>query len=314
MKRIAAVLAMMYAAFVSGDESALNVVAPTLDIAREGNSIWIRRDGRNLFRYRFQEVPYKPYVQAWYTPEGVSVLRDAPHDHLHHHALMFATKVNDVNFWEEQEAPGRQDHLDFEAIETVPAGDTTGARLIHRLNWVNPKSGEVLLQEIRIITIYDTGTPSLLTWESRFTVPPGKGKSTLGGAHYHGLGMRFVESMDTVGTFTVPGGALGELVRGDEHLTTGPWCAYTAPAGGHDVTVALFDDPGNLRPALWFTMKEHFAYLSATVNLWREPLAITEGTPLVLRYGAALWDTPVEKDQIEAVRRQWLDLAGPLKP
>ena len=45
MKRIAAVLAMMYAAFVSGDGSAPNVVAPTLDIAREGNSIWIRSNG-----------------------------------------------------------------------------------------------------------------------------------------------------------------------------------------------------------------------------------------------------------------------------
>jgi hypothetical protein len=314
MKRIAAVLAMMSTAFTSGGEAQPVVAAPALDIAREGDSVWIRQDGQNLLRYRFQDVPFKPYVQAWYSPSGVNILRDSPSDHKHHHALMFATKVDNVNFWEEQEAPGLQVHQDFDALETGPIGDTTYARIVQRLNWVHPKSGEVLLQETRTIAVYDTGTPSLLTWESRFTVPPGKGKSTLGGAHYHGLGMRFVESMDTVGSFTVPGGKLGELVRGDEHLSTGPWCAYTAPAGGHDVTVALFDDPGNLRPALWFTMKEHFAYLSATVNLWREPLTITEGTPLVLRYGAALWDTPVEKEQIEAVRRQWLDLAGPLKP
>lgn len=313
MKRIAAVLAMISFAFVSGGGAPPVVAEPTLDIAREGDSLWIRRDGQNLLRYRFQEVPYKPYVQEWYSPSGVNILRDSPADHKHHHALMFATKVDGVNFWEEQEAPGLQVHQDFDALETGSTGDTTYARIIQRLNWVNPSSGEVLLQETRAITVYDSGTPALLTWESRFSVPPGKDKATLGGAHYHGLGMRFVESMDTVGAFTVPEGELGELVRGDEHLTAGPWCAYTAPAGGHDMTVALFDDPGNVRPARWFTMKEHFAYLSATVNIWREPLEVTQGKPLVLRYGAALWDSSVEKGQIESTHRRWLDLAGPQK-
>jgi hypothetical protein len=50
------------------------------------------------------------------------------------------------------------------------------------------------------------------------------------------------------------------------------------------------------------------------VNLWCEPLTVAEGSPLVLRYGAALWDTPVEKEQIASTHRRWLDLAAPLKP
>ena len=32
---------------------------------------------------------------------GENLLRDAPHDHLHHHALMYGIRVNGVNFWEE---------------------------------------------------------------------------------------------------------------------------------------------------------------------------------------------------------------------
>ena len=34
------------------------------------------------------------------------MVRDAPSDHLHHHGLMFAVQVNEVNFWEERGTPG----------------------------------------------------------------------------------------------------------------------------------------------------------------------------------------------------------------
>lgn len=60
-------------------------------------------------------------------------------------------------------------------------------------------------------------------------------------------------------------------------------------------------------PALWFTMKEHFAYLSATINLWREPLDVTPDQPLVLRYGAALWDGEIT-EEIDAAQQRWLAL------
>lgn len=284
---------------------------PALTIARLGDSVWVCRGKTPVLQYRFQDVPYKPYVQAWCSPNGVQVLRDAPHDHKHHHALMYAIKVDGVNFWEEQEAPGKQVHLAFDALETGEADGTRVARLVEQLEWRAPDSDAVLLLETRTITVYDVPVPALITWESRFTLPPGRETATLGGSHYHGLGMRFVESMDTVGSFTTPAGELGELVRGDEHLTPGPWCAYTAPADGKTVTVAMFDGPGNVRPALWFTMKESFAYLSATLNLYREPLEVTADKPLVLRYGAALWDGKATKEEIDAVYRRWVEVVAP---
>ncbi|MBW7939136.1 MAG: hypothetical protein H3C63_10135, partial [Candidatus Omnitrophica bacterium] len=37
-------------------------------------------------------------------------------------------------------------------------------------------------------------------------------------------------------------------------------------------------------PATWFTMTQPFAYLSATLNLSREPLAVKKGEDLDLRY------------------------------
>jgi hypothetical protein len=308
-----AVIAMVGAAFFSAGVSPSESAQNTLSIAEEGNSILVRRGKTTLLRYRFDGVSYKPYVAEWNSTAGVNVLRDSPADHKHHHALMFAIKVDGVNFWEEHEAPGRQAHGGFEDVKTGRRQGRPYAQFTQRLDWINPASQEILLQELRTITVYDMPSPSptLLSWTSRFTVPPGKAKAVLGGAHYHGLGMRFIESMDLVGTFTTPDGSLGELVRGAENLTPAPWCAYTAPAGGHKVTAAMFDAPGNVRPALWFTMKDHFAYLSATVNLWRDPLEVTAEEPLELRYGAALWDSAADKAKVEATYGDWLELTSP---
>ena len=74
---------------------------------------------------------------------------------------------------------------------------------------------------------------------------------------------------------------------------------------GHDgkpVTVAIFDHPKNLRhPAKMFTMSTPFAYLSATCNVWKEPITIKAGKPLDLRYGVAVWDGEVEKTAVARV-------------
>ena len=63
-----------------------------VSIATDDTVVSVRSDGRVLLRYCYRDVPFKPYVQEFFTPSGVNVLRDAPHDHLHHHALMFAIK------------------------------------------------------------------------------------------------------------------------------------------------------------------------------------------------------------------------------
>jgi hypothetical protein len=86
------------------------------------------------------------------------------------------------------------------------------------------------------------------------------------------------------------------------------WCAYVAKADGKVVTVAMFDYPDNVRhPATWFTMEKPFAYISATLALHKEPLKITPGEPLMLRYGVALWDGQVSPEQIEKAYRRWGD-------
>ena len=278
-------------------------------ITMEENAISVLRDSRVLMRYNYDNVPFKPCVQQLFSPQGVNVLRDAPADHLHHHALMYAVAVDGINFWEEQQAPGRQKHRAFAEVKIGKHIDVPMAGFMEQLNWVNPRSQELMLKEQRTIKVCqpDEYKVTLLSWQSRLAVPSGKESVTLSGSHYFGLGMRFLESMDTGGQFRNSESKVGEVVRGDERIVRANWCAYTAKANGKTVTVAMFGHPDNLRyPTHWFTMSKPFAYLSATLNLYREPLKILSGKPLALRYAVVVWDNRVDNEQVENVYKWWV--------
>jgi hypothetical protein len=279
-------------------------------VSTEKNIISVTEGNKILMRYRYRDVPFKPYVQELFSPRGVNILLDAPADHLHHHALMYAVAVDGVNFWEEQQTPGRQKHVNFTEISIGKRGDISFGNLIEKLDWINPRSQELLLKESRTIR---TCKPkdldaTILCWQSDFNVPSGKESVTLSGSHYFGLGMRFVRSMDTEGTLFNSKGKPGEVVRGDERLVQADWCAYTAKANGKTVTVAMFGHPDNVRhPTYWFTMTKPFAYLSATLNLHREPLKILSSKPLKLHYAVVVWDNRIEKKRVQEVYDWWIN-------
>ena len=279
-------------------------------ITIEADAVSVKQGQRSLLCYRYADVPFKPYVQQLYSPSGINVLRDAPHDHLHHHALMYAVAVDGVNFWEEQTEPGRQLHRRFSDVRIFKDDDAPGAGFIEQIDWINPRSQELMLEERRTIKVcqLDDVKVTLLSWQSSFGVPSGKKSMTLTGSHYFGLGMRFLESMDKGGQFLNATGQTGDIVRGAEQLVRADWCAYTAEADGKPVTIAMFGHPENLRhPTHWFTMTTPFAYLAATLNLHKEPLEVTSDKPLVLRYAVAVWDGRVDKSKIDRVYHRWID-------
>jgi hypothetical protein len=282
---------------------------PPLQVVVDANGLWVRAGESAVLQYRYGDVPFKPYVKELFTPSGVNVLLDAPPDHLHHHALMFACAVNNVDFWGEavgpvdghfERLPGKQQHLEFGDVGLSLPRHHPWARFTDAVRWISQGERQSLLLEQRTITAGQLGKATLLLWESKLSVPEGKESVVLSGSHYHGLGMRFLRSMDATGEFRNPDNAPGVIFRGEERLTRSRWCAYTAPANGKTVTVAMFDHPDNPRhPATWFTMAQPFAYLSATLRLHEEPLNVLAGRPLTLRYGVALWDGRVETSQIE---------------
>jgi hypothetical protein len=57
-------------------------------------------------------------------------------------------------------------------------------------------------------------------------------------------------------------------------------------------------------------MPKAFGYLSATLNLHKEPLTVEAGKPLTLTYGVAVWDGKVKADEIEKLYTRWLELVA----
>ena len=292
----------------------MNARAAELRIAQDQATVSIFDGDRPVLRYRFTNVPLKPYADELFSPAGVQVLRDSPHDHQHHHGLMYALTVDGVDFWGEVgEGFGKEKHKSRTDFKSLVRNGIGRAGFVHELNWVGPASDKPLLIERRTIAVLkddDLGA-TLVEWRMSLQTPPGKDAISLTGHHYFGLGMRFVESMDSGGRFFNADDKPGDVVRGDERLTASKWCAYSAKANGKPVTVAIFDHPDNLRyPARMFTMAKPFAYLSATLNEWKEPVVVKAGEPLNLRYGVALWDGEADKAKVEKLYQRWLKQSG----
>ncbi|MBI4881646.1 MAG: PmoA family protein [Planctomycetes bacterium] len=271
--------------------------------------------GRGELLYRSAGAPFKPYVKELCTPSGRNVLVDSPEDHVHHHGLMFAIGVGEVDFWGE-EPPDQAGTIRAEG----PGGSAAGAAakggwsLAEDLAWRAP-DGTVLLHETRAIRVHqDPGVaPALVFWRSVLS-PPAEEAAALWGRHYFGLGMRLLREMDDTATFLHSEGAAGPVYRGDERLTPGRWCAALGTSGGAPVTVALFDHPLNPRhPAAFFTMSAPFAYLSATLNLEQQPRLLAPGTALDLRFGVALFDGHATPEEIEAAYSRFTALEDPLR-
>lgn len=286
----------------------------TFEVRQTETAVTVASGGQTILEYCRVPSPKKPYVQQLTTPRGVPILRDSPHDHKHHHALMFAIAAGGTGFWEESPKGGFQ--LPQGPVTVTQGPNGASVTLAQSLQWSPPDDGQpgrvaaadrIVLEERRTITLHTVPGARLLTWRSRLTVPKREPARpiTLTGSHYYGLGLRFVESMDRVGRFLHSEGKDTVVVRGTEQVTPGRWCAYQATAQGAPVTVALFDAPKNPRSARFFTMTQPFSYLSATFNVWKEPMTLTSDAPLEFRWGVALWDGQVDAGPIDTLARQW---------
>ncbi len=301
---------------------ALSQVALAQQIVLDANSLTVRDGSAALLQYRYADVLFKPYVKELRTPSGVNVLLDAPRDHLHHHALMFACAVNKVDFWGEAvgpadghfaPVPGQQRQIAFTGMGVGGPEWYRVGRFEQHLTWVSGPNETVLLHEDRMIAVGHMRKPkvTVLTWASGLYAPREAESVVLSGSHYHGLGLRFIRSMDGAGEFRNADNDPGVVFRGEERLARSRWCAYTAQADGKTVTVAMFDFPENPRhPATWFMMAKPFAYMSATWRLHEEPLKLLRNSTLQSYYGVALWDGRPETGQIENLYAQWVTMVG----
>ncbi len=263
--------------------------------------------------YSFDPHQYKSYIKELHTTRGDNVLRDAPFDHLHHHALMYGIKVNGLNFWEEISGSGVQKSVKIipPEIGTSPGG-LPQARIVQVLNWVAPADAflpdtntPALLVETRTLTltVNDKEEEVAVRWRSQFVLGTKTNEVTLTGANYHGLGMRFLQELDSVAThFTADG---KPDVTGRQDVSAHAWEAVAFDAPGKPATIAVFGDAGNARGDTKFFAMKPFAYLSATQGLDKEPLVYRAGDKFELNYLITLYPALKSAPSLEERGKKW---------
>ena len=253
---------------------------------------------------------WKPYLKEFRNARGINVIRDSPPDHRHHHGIMFALRIDGVNFWEEQEQSGRQQQR---RLLPVMEGAVSGVSYVsfgQELAWTRPGDPLPLLQETRRLAVCfsDELGATLTDWRSVLTVSQGRDEVVLSGPNYVGLGVRFAASMDRGGVFRNANGQSGARATDGVEAR---WTAYSGSLGlGRLATVTVFGDAKT--PPRWFTLDEPFAYLAATLGLDRKPVRLVGNSRLELRYGLAVWNTNPEPTQIQALYDRWQALTQTL--
>jgi hypothetical protein len=293
----------------SGCDTTETASSQVLDLERTPSEMIVRIHGKPAVIYQLAGG-WKPYIKEFRNGSGFNVIQDGPPDHRHHHGIMFAVRVEGVNFWEEQEQSGRQEQR---RLLPVVKGEIAGLSYVsfgQDLAWTRPGDPQPLLQETRRLAVcFSEELGATLTdWRSVLTVPQGRDGVGLSGPNYVGLAVRFASSMDSGGLFRNANGQSG--VRGTDGAAAG-WAAYSGPVGRSRVaTVAVFGDAKT--PPLWFTLDEPFAYLAATLGLDRKPIQLPGNGKLELRYGLAVWDTNPELARIQGLYDRWRALTQTL--
>jgi len=263
-------------------------------------------DGPVVAMWRKTPNPNKPYIAQLFAPgeKPVPLLGDSPSDHFHHHGLMFALNVDETDFWAEKDIKnaGRQ-----EVIDSVAAASGDGCE--QKLRWL-ATDGTALLDESRRVRVRADGkgvdAVHWLDWETTLTPAAGRETVRLSGEHYFGLGMRFLPEWAKKGEFIWADAATPPAVCG-EKVSPGDWCAVRCTIEGRPVTVLMLAHAANPRPGEWFTMSKPFCYLSATLNLKKEPFTLAKGTSWTLRYSLAVLSTPADHIRLAGIAAAWKD-------
>lgn len=273
-------------------------------------NVWtVCNDGNVLLSYTFSPRQCKPYVAEFSAPVGRNILRDAPPDHPWHHGLMYAIKVNDVNFWEENSGNGVQ-----RVVETSATASGNVATLSQVIHWVMPQDAFMadtkpfaLLIEHRtlVLTVDSVAHESALEWRAEFEVGTKTNEVRLAGANYHGLGMRFLAELDRLAEHSYAG-RKPDLTNEHREFSPAKWAAVTFAAPDYHATIALMPDPANARgDGEFFAMKTGFSYLAATQGLDLEPLVYRSGEKFALRYLLVLYPEVKSTKSLEARDRRW---------
>jgi hypothetical protein len=152
-----------------------------------------------------------------------------------------------------------------------------------------------MLREAReLVVTVDPGQEEVaLEWRGRFRVPRGMAEVRLEGADYNGLGIRLAADFDRVAIFTNGAGAsYSEEQTWD--IRAGGWSSAQATMEGREVMLVLAWPPDQVSEGRFFSMRQPFAYLSATSLLDKQPRVYRAGDRFEVRH--RLWVYPAAQN------------------
>jgi len=296
---------------VYGQESAK---APLTEIVQPGSVEW-QFKGQRLLAYVFATNQFKPYVRELYTLAGDDVLRDAPADHLHHHGLMYAIRINDVNFWEEVGQPGHERHVKLLGHRTgCNASGSPQASFSELVHWVphgnhtlpdTTPAAFLLERRTLTLTVDEAREEVALAWHAEFEVGTRTNRVKLHGSEYNGLGLRLPAAWDRLARHQNSESA--PYPSGGKHdVLPGRWSAVSHTLDGRAMQVVLCAHPGgHAGRNTFFTMTEPFTYLSATLGLDKAPLDYRTGDHFSLDYLVLVYPAVQPRARIEERFQSW---------
>lgn len=294
--------------------------AAAISVVERETELEVRFKDRRVLLYVFSPSQFKPYVKELYTLTGGNVLLDAPADHLHHHGLMYAVRVNGVNFWEEAAQSGRQRAVGRVVSHTgLNRSGEPQAQFRQNIDWLEPIADasspdryRVLLREVRLITltIAEPDGEVAVDWLGQFEPGPGIARVQITGSGYNGLGLRLPPEFNLVARHANSEG-LPYTSEGKWDVTKAKWGAVTGPAQTGEVSVALFGFPSNAGETRFFSMRNPFTYLSVTQNLEEHPLEYASGARFEVRYRIGVYSRALTAEELNRRCGRWLQSIQP---
>ncbi len=210
--------------------------------------------GGKLFT-RLVQGDYKPYLYPLLLADGRALTRHWPmeedfpgedHDHPHQKSFWFTHgNVNGIDFWSEGQKMGKIVQRSVRKTEASPVRLV----IVTDNDWLSPE-GKKLLDDLRVLTIYDLGAAGRLL-DFAVTLHASSGPVTLGDTKEGTFGIRLAESMKETN-----GGRM-ENSRGGVGMKAcwgkpAEWVDYTGKIGDLTCGVAILDNPRSFRhPTTW---------------------------------------------------------------
>jgi Methane oxygenase PmoA len=233
-------------------------------------------DGHPFTSYVWPNSLKKPVLYPLITDEGITITRGFPLDprpgervdHPHHAGLWFNYgNVNGFDFWNNSDAIKPEDRAKmgvilFKKIVSTKSGSDTG-ELVVESTWITGKDELILDQTTRYVftrrsharvideavtlkaldrVVFNDDKEGLLGMRvAHWLESPDEKGGLFMDANGRPTKVEAADTKDATGVYLTSEGVKGPAVWS----TRGRWCSLTGHTGNHEVTIAMFDSPGN---------------------------------------------------------------------